>query len=825
MTPKYLHGICAALALSIITNIQASAQRNVGDWNIYSLFDGLSVANVVDTKNKVYYVSANRLYSFDKQSNETYSYNTRNKLSDTNVTQVFLSPDESELLVAYDTGNIDLINVNTDKLVNMGDIAATTLAATKTINDVAWGNGKIYVATDFGLVVFDATKHHVIESGMYSVKLTGVTAFDDKIAILDNDNISMKIASADGRHNSLDKFTKWGSTVRGQQLTFLGSNPVYVTANGKEVIMADSDWDNGYVNKNDTLFYNIIQPLRMNADGGFTAVSKTQIATFDNTGTLINSITLPSAIAGQVLGMYENQKSIWACNVEGLANYSIDDDGTITILADKAKPVATTCDEVAYIVGSKNGERIYISNMGDTKYKSCGHSDNINVMQRTDVLIDGEPYDAAAFEVDLVKNDSKNYQKASGTTRMFGGCERIVVDPEIPDRYYIANYIEGVFVIENNEVLAHFECANMPMYTFWGNPSQRGAMAYDVNFDPDGNLWVGCWIYRADYSKYSPYVMLPKDKLYGDLSAITADDWQISAHRSLDAGDKDMGSIFSTKSNFMFNWLGKDKCALCVTNTNGTYGDTSDDTYFELENTTDQDGSVFLPSRWICAAEDHNGNIWFGTTSGIISIPNPQDVDKSTFTYTRIKVPRNDGTNYADYLLESEQVNCIAVDHSNRKWVATENSGVYLVSADGDQILENYTTANSDLPSNTVYAVYCDPNSNTVYFGLGSGLVSYNSMSAPAAEDYSDVYAYPNPVKPDYTGWITIKGLKENSLVKIADAAGNVFYQGRSEGGMMVWDGCNANGQRVKSGIYFVFASQSDGDNNSGVVTKIMVIN
>ena len=98
-------------------------------------------------------------------------------------------------------------------------------------------------------------------------------------------------------------------------------------------------------------------------------------------------------------------------------------------------------------------------------------------------------------------------------------------------------------------------------------------------------------------------------------------------------------------------------------------------------------------------------------------------------------------------------------------------------------------------------------------------------MSAPAADDFSDVYAYPNPVKPDFTGWITIKGLKDNSLVKIADAAGNVFFQGRSEGGMMVWDGCNAAGERVKSGVYYVFASQSDGDDKSGAVTKIMVIN
>ncbi len=100
----------------------------------------------------------------------------------------------------------------------------------------------------------------------------------------------------------------------------------------------------------------------------------------------------------------------------------------------------------------------------------------------------------------------------------------------------------------------------------------------------------------------------------------------------------------------------------------------------------------------------------------------------------------------------------------------------------------------------------------------------YHSANAPAADDYSDVYAYPNPVTPDYTGDITITGLMDKSLVKIADAAGNVFHQTVSEGGMVTWDGCDPSGARVKSGVYFVFASQNS-SGSSGVVTKILVIN
>ena len=108
---------------------------------------------------------------------------------------------------------------------------------------------------------------------------------------------------------------------------------------------------------------------------------------------------------------------------------------------------------------------------------------------------------------------------------------------------------------------------------------------------------------------------------------------------------------------------------------------------------------------------------------------------------------------------------------------------------------------------------------------MATGLVSYSSTSSPAAASYDDVYAYPNPVRPDYTGPVTVTGLMENSLVKIADAAGNVFAQGRSNGGMFVWDGCNSAGERVRSGVYFVFASQNADGSASGAVTKILIIN
>ena len=196
---------------------------------------------------------------------------------------------------------------------------------------------------------------------------------------------------------------------------------------------------------------------------------------------------------------------------------------------------------------------------------------------------------------------------------------------------------------------------------------------------------------------------------------------------------------------------------------------------------------------------------------------------QSDFRCTRIKIPRNDGTNAADLLLNDENIQYIAVDGANRKWIATQSSGVYLVSEDGLEIIHHFNMDNSILPSNNVLSIAINKTTGEVFFGTEKGLVSYRSDATEPKEDFSNVYAFPNPVRPDYTGVITITGLQERSLVKITDTTGNLIYQDYSEGGQMVWNGLNRNGDRVKTGVYLVFASSSNG--KEGVVTKILIVN
>ena len=102
-------------------------------------------------------------------------------------------------------------------------------------------------------------------------------------------------------------------------------------------------------------------------------------------------------------------------------------------------------------------------------------------------------------------------------------------------------------------------------------------------------------------------------------------------------------------------------------------------------------------------------------------------------------------------------------------------------------------------------------------------MISFRSTATPGGDTFGDVYAFPNPVKPDYEGYIAIKGLVSNARVRITDVNGVAVYSTVAEGGQAIWDGKNFDGQKARTGVYLVYAANADGTEK--VVTKILFIN
>ena len=242
-----------------------------------------------------------------------------------------------------------------------------------------------------------------------------------------------------------------------------------------------------------------------------------------------------------------------------------------------------------------------------------------------------------------------------------------------------------------------------------------------------------------------------------------------------------------------------------------------------FSNFINQDGIALTNPypHYIC--EDKEGNMWIGTFAGPLVI-NKEDIYETDHYLTQIKVPRNDGTDYADYLFSGINITAIAIDGGNRKWFGTNNNGVYLISADNMVQIHHFTTENSPLLSNSIESITINPNTGEVFFGTIKGLCSFISDATEPNDEMTkdNVWAYPNPVEPGYTGPITITGLTLDADVKILSANGALIHQGRSNGGTYTWDGCDQQGRRVASGVYMVATATNSGE--KGTVCKIAIV-
>ena len=244
-----------------------------------------------------------------------------------------------------------------------------------------------------------------------------------------------------------------------------------------------------------------------------------------------------------------------------------------------------------------------------------------------------------------------------------------------------------------------------------------------------------------------------------------------------------------------------------------------------FHNFKNQDGSSIMVIQMRCVQEDAYQNLWIGTNVGPLRLTTEQMQNPSEAIFEQIKVPRNDGTNLADYLLAGVDISCMAIDGGGRKWFGTNGNGAYLISADNMKQVQHFLSSNSKLLSNNIESIAIDDKTGEVFFGTDKGLCSYMSDATKPSDnpDNGDAYAYPNPVRPDYKGLITLDDLAYNSDVKVVTTNAILVAQGTSNGGTFTWDGNDLNGKRVASGIYMVQTADQEG--NNGTVCKIAIVN
>ena len=380
----------------------------------------------------------------------------------------------------------------------------------------------------------------------------------------------------------------------------------------------------------------------------------------------------------------------------------------------------------------------------------------------------------------------------------------IDVDPADPEHVF-AGSRSGVYEYRNGKFIKLYNHTNSPIEPFDGI-SKDYELIHGVKFDPSGNLWI-----LNSQAPNQSLIELTKD-----------------------------GDFVEHKKSILMKLDGKSNGNLCnmIIDSRGylwfvnnhwispaAYKMTFDNTSIkEYSNFVNQDGTAIIGMNGIsCVAEDKDGNMWIGTDVGPFLLDKSQ-IDADNPVYTQVKVPRNDGTNYADYLLNKVNITAICIDAGNRKWMGTNGDGVYLISADNLTQLHHFTIDNSLLLSNNIQSMAINNKTGEVFFGTDNGLCSFVSDATTINDEMTEdnVWAYPNPVTPDYTGLITIVGLTYNADVKIVSSNGALIAEGRSNGGTFTWNGKDKNGNRVASGVYMVVTATSD--SKKGTVCKIAFI-
>jgi ligand-binding sensor domain-containing protein len=379
------------------------------------------------------------------------------------------------------------------------------------------------------------------------------------------------------------------------------------------------------------------------------------------------------------------------------------------------------------------------------------------------------------------------------------------VDPADPEHVF-AGARSGLYEFRNGKFVKLYNHTNSPIEAFDGK-SKDYELIQGLKFDSSGNLWItNCQAPTQSIIEYTkdgefishekPILMKLNGKSNANLCNLIIDSkgylWFVNNHWTSTAAYRMNLENMSIK---------------------------------EFSNFINQDGTAITGLNGIsCVAEDKYGNMWIGTDVGPFLLEKSQ-IEADNPVYTQVKVPRNDGTNYADYLLNKVNVTAICVDAGNRKWIGTYGDGVYLISADNLTQLHHFTINNSQLLSNNIQSIAINNKSGEIFFGTENGLCSFVSDATTINEEMTkdNVWAYPNPVTPDFTGLITVVGLTYDADVKIVSSNGVLINEGRSNGGTYTWDGKDKNGNRVASGVYMVVTATSD--SKKGTVCKIAIVN
>lgn len=768
--------------LFFIQIILVSGQNtSIGQWKEYLSYR--KPFSVTAANGRIYCATKGGFFWYSILENSLHNLSKLNGLSDIEAIKVKYNRYNKKSIIIYKNTNLDIIETD-GSITNIPDIKNKSLFGNKTINNVHMSGQYAYLACGFGIVVLDMEKREIkdsynIDPAGSSINVRDVVS-DDQYLYASTDNGIYKALKS----SNLSINTSWAkmSGLPG------GVYNVMAVVNGKlfanlSKIDPNTNQSNDeiYVYTNGAWLPTVLKQFNCRA---MKESNGKLLVTTEKAVYLYDDVTTTSAVYNNYNGnIYIN---CWEAE--------IDDDGYLWI-ADQSVGLIKTKgfgakSEVVFPAGPASSN-VYAMAVGDN---------NLWVVPGGLTQANSNTFTNDGISI---KTDEQ-WSLLNGVLPMGTGTVwldtiydmvNVVVDPVNPKRAYIASFGCGLLELYDKKMVNVYNLSNSALQPVLGS----SVWTYGLAFDSDNNLWI------ANSNTNNYFAVKRTNGTWKSFNFSNLTTRLYVSHIIVDKSDQKWGVVPFGGGLIVFK---------------GGPNDTPSSA--NTKQLSVAVGNGHLPSAGVYSiAEDKDGEIWVGTDKGVCVFYNPEAVfSGQNFDAQTIKLEQ-DGN--IQLLLETETVQAIAIDDGNRKWLGTAGSGVYLMSADGTKQIHHFDSKNSPLFSNNVKSIAIDRKTGEVFFGTDKGIISYRGDAVEGNEDFTDIYAYPNPVKDNYTGPIVIKGLVENTILKITDISGTFVCELNSIGGQAVWDAKNFKGEKVSTGVYMVFCTNQDGSKK--IATKIMVIN
>ncbi len=754
------------IPLLILISLMAEGQTPVGSWSdhlIYNTADCVAVGT-----DEVFASTGSSIIIYNKLFAELKKMSRINGLTETGISTITWSEENKTLIIAYKSTNVDLLKNNI--IYNIPDINRKYIPGKKEINRIRTSGKYAYMACSFGIVVTDLIKKEIYDTWKPG---TGSETNEVWDIAFGNGNVyaatDIGVYSADLSNPGLSYFGNWRlvnllPTPEGKYTSLIFSgNKLY--ANLSDPI---SGGDKVYIVDNASTLFSFAPGVYNksfdSAISGFTISSSGSIRYYDINGSLTKTISSYGWAVPNISQAIVDNGDIWIADINSglIRGENMSEFLALTLPG----PVSNN----AFYITSSKGKTIICGGATDVSWNNQGRPLQISI-----------------------------YENSNWTSLPSGTIIdplRALTDPDNNNHIFVSTWGGGLLEYENNNLIKQYTESNSPLQTTI--PGRANIRICGMAMDKSKNLWI------------------TQSEVPGSIKVLKADGSWIINPLTIDAPT--IGDIIITGEGQKWIVLPRGY-GLFIFDDNKTPEVFNDDRYKKLliQDTENQPITTVYS-----IAEDLDGNLWVGTDQGPVIYYNPENVFDKDLKASRIKIPRNDGTNLADYMLKTETITSIAIDGANRKWLGTASSGAYLLSSDGTTQIKNFNEQNSPLLSNSIVSLAVDNKTGEVWFGTSKGVQSVRGDATAGDEKFSKVYTFPNPVRENYIGNVTITGLLRDSQIRITDISGNLVYETVSDGGEATWNLNTYTGRRVATGVYLVFCASKDG--SQSYVTKMLVI-